>query len=223
MPSLSGVDSRCSEQLAEIAPEMAAEVRSLIVEWKAGSVELRAAYPVEARLLARGLAGTEGLPVKIVRVHGVWLSRICNARTRQTLLKKASDLTGWIVHARRLPPSKDHRAAISRARGSPRTKVSSACRWQANQERPRCILSRGRRPDSHGCFIDGAALNAFLGDLEAIKPAEVIMLGDHLDCGGFLAQHQTIGFVAESDYSYAEDVAACNQFLDAIRSECLPQ
>jgi UDP-2,3-diacylglucosamine pyrophosphatase LpxH len=72
-------------------------------------------------------------------------------------------------------------------------------------------------PDSHGCFIDGPALSAFLGDLAAIKPAEIIMLGDHLDCGGFLAQHQTIGFVAESDYSYAEDVEACNQFLDAIQ------
>lgn len=73
-------------------------------------------------------------------------------------------------------------------------------------------------PDSHGCFIDPGACAAFLADLESVKPAEVIMLGDHLDCGGFLAQHQTLGFVAESDYSYAEDVEACNQFLDAIQS-----
>lgn len=43
------------------------------------------------------------------------------------------------------------------------------------------------------------------------------MLGDHLDCGGFLAQHQTLGFVAESEYCYQEDAAACNQFLDEIQ------
>lgn len=72
-------------------------------------------------------------------------------------------------------------------------------------------------PDSHGCFIDPGACVAFLHDLRLINPVEVIMLGDHLDCGGFLAQHQTLGFVAESDYSYAEDVSACNQFLDQIQ------
>lgn len=72
-------------------------------------------------------------------------------------------------------------------------------------------------PDSHGCFIDPEALTAFLHDLESVKPAEIVMLGDHLDCGGFLAQHQTLGFVAETDYSYADDVSACNQFLDAIQ------
>jgi hypothetical protein len=30
----------------------------------------------------------------------------------------------------------------------------------------------------------------------AIDPDEIIMLGDHLDCGGFLAQNQVLGFVA---------------------------
>jgi len=73
-------------------------------------------------------------------------------------------------------------------------------------------------PDSHGSFIDPAACAAFLDDLGNIAPAEIIMLGDHIDCGGFLAQHQTLGYVAEADYSYADDLAACNQFLDAIQS-----
>src|SRR5262245_1186760 len=46
-------------------------------------------------------------------------------------------------------------------------------------------------PDSHGCYIDPEACKAFLADLEQLRPAEVVMLGDHLDCGGWLAQHHT--------------------------------
>ena len=72
-------------------------------------------------------------------------------------------------------------------------------------------------PDSHGSLIDPAACTAFLNDLEQINPAEIVMLGDHLDCGGFLAQHHTLGYVAQSEYTFAEDVDAANQFLDAIQ------
>jgi len=72
-------------------------------------------------------------------------------------------------------------------------------------------------PDSHGCHIDPEAAAAFLSDLEALRPREIIMLGDHLDCGGFLAQHHTMGFVAETEYSFDDDVGACNQFLDEIQ------
>jgi hypothetical protein len=43
------------------------------------------------------------------------------------------------------------------------------------------------------------------------------MLGDHVDCGGFLAQHHTLGYVAQTDYCYEDDIAAANTFLDAIQ------
>lgn len=72
-------------------------------------------------------------------------------------------------------------------------------------------------PDSHGSLIDPGACAAFLDDLEKIQPAEIVMLGDHLDCGGFLAQHHTLGYVAQSEYTFADDVNAANQFLDAIQ------
>jgi hypothetical protein len=72
-------------------------------------------------------------------------------------------------------------------------------------------------PDTHGCYIDSSACKAFLADLEQIDPSEVVLLGDHIDCGGFLAQHQTLGYVAEGEYAFADDVAAANQFLDAIQ------
>jgi hypothetical protein len=56
--------------------------------------------------------------------------------------------------------------------------------------------------------------------LEYLKPREVVWIGDHLDCGGFLAQHHTWGYVAETSYTFAADVAAANSFLDAVSSRC---
>lgn len=73
-------------------------------------------------------------------------------------------------------------------------------------------------PDSHGSAIDPAAASAFLSDLKKIDPHEIVMGGDHVDCGGFLAQHHTLGYVAQTDYSYTEDIAAANTFLDAIQA-----
>lgn len=72
-------------------------------------------------------------------------------------------------------------------------------------------------PDSHGSAIDRPAAAAFLGDLQQLAPKEIILLGDHVDCGGFLAQHHVLGYVAQTDYSYADDVAAANTFLDEIQ------
>jgi hypothetical protein len=72
-------------------------------------------------------------------------------------------------------------------------------------------------PDSHGANIDPDACRAFLADLQIIRPAEIVLLGDHLDCGGWLAKHHTLGFVPETGYSYEDDVSACNQFLDEIQ------
>lgn len=69
-------------------------------------------------------------------------------------------------------------------------------------------------PDTHGAHLDSRAARAFLEDLEHLKPAQIVRLGDHIDCGGFLAQHHTLGFVPETSYSFEEDVAAAITFLD---------
>jgi predicted phosphodiesterase len=97
------------------------------------------------------------------------------------------------------------------------------CRFTLPTGKPR--TASGRKsfcrvviPDSHGSVIDPAACRAFLTDLEQINPAEIVMLGDHLDCGGFLAQHHTMGYVAETKYTFEDDCNAANQFLDAIQS-----
>lgn len=75
-------------------------------------------------------------------------------------------------------------------------------------------------PDTHGCLVDQTAISTFLSDLELIRPAEIVMLGDHLECGGFLAQHHTLGYVAQTEYTFDEDIAATNQLLDRIQAIC---
>lgn len=72
-------------------------------------------------------------------------------------------------------------------------------------------------PDSHGCYIDKEAAAAFLSDLEILRPAEILMLGDHLDCGAFLSENMVLGTVPETDATFEDDVKATNVFLDEIQ------
>ncbi len=71
-------------------------------------------------------------------------------------------------------------------------------------------------PDTHGAKIDRAAVAAVLADIKTLAPHEIIFLGDHVDCGGFLAQHHVMGYVAETAYSYESDIAHANAFLDDV-------
>ena len=71
-------------------------------------------------------------------------------------------------------------------------------------------------PDTHGAKADRKAIAALLTDLKTLDPTEIILLGDHVDCGGFLAQHHVMGYVAETTYSYEEDIAHANAFLDQL-------
>ena len=72
-------------------------------------------------------------------------------------------------------------------------------------------------PDSHGNHISARARDAFLIDLKSLDPAEIIMLGDHLDCGGTFSSHQR-NYTNELTDSYTQDCTAANQFLDAIQA-----
>lgn len=72
-------------------------------------------------------------------------------------------------------------------------------------------------PDTHGCWVDKPAIAAVLKDLERINPAEIVLMGDHLDCSGWLAAHHPFQTVQEAKYSFEEDVEACNSLLDEIQ------
>lgn len=71
-------------------------------------------------------------------------------------------------------------------------------------------------PDSHGCYADEAAINAMLKDAKTLDPTEIVMLGDHVDCNGFLSTHGLPGALADCDYSYEEDIKAANKLLDRV-------
>jgi biotin operon repressor/predicted phosphodiesterase len=73
-------------------------------------------------------------------------------------------------------------------------------------------------PDVHGASADPGAVAAFLGDLKSIDPDIVVGLGDLVDAGGFLAQHHVMNFVAETSYSYEDDLKAAGVFLDSVQS-----
>jgi len=84
--------------------------------------------------------------------------------------------------------------------------------------RPASSYFRVVVPDTHGCFIDRAAFAALLGDLPLLQPRELILLGDHVDCSGFLAEHLPLHYVDQAAYSYEDDVDHANAHLDAILS-----
>lgn len=103
--------------------------------------------------------------------------------------------------------------SIERMRGT--TYKLSVTPGETSSEHGHCRLIV---PDSHGCYADEMAISAMFSDAEVIRPREVILLGDHLECGGFLAQHHTLGYVAQSAYTFEDDVSATNQFLDRLQS-----
>jgi hypothetical protein len=76
--------------------------------------------------------------------------------------------------------------------------------------------------DMHGMRMDRLAVNALLADIERIAPDEIVIGGDMLECGGWLAKHHALGYVANCDYSYQEDIAATSGFLDELQ-KCAPR
>lgn len=85
---------------------------------------------------------------------------------------------------------------------------------------PRGSFVRVAIADTHGCLITESAFQAVLDDMAALKPREVVLLGDHVDCGGFLAEHFVLGYVAQTKYTYEEDIAAANCMLDRVQAAC---
>lgn len=72
--------------------------------------------------------------------------------------------------------------------------------------------------DNHGSVGNRLAIAALLADVAALNPHEIIHLGDGVNCGGFLAQHHVLGYVAETEYSYEQDLADAGAFLDGLQA-----
>lgn len=70
--------------------------------------------------------------------------------------------------------------------------------------------------DVHGNKHDPAAFARLISDLKGLKPDRIIIGGDFIDCGGFLAEHHTLGYVAEQEDSYEDDIRVSNLLLDEV-------
>lgn len=110
----------------------------------------------------------------------------------------------------------DHATAqIARMEKSKRAKIIAAT---PARKRDSGDVVRVAIPDTHGAKINKPAVASMLADISALNPQEIILLGDHVDCGGHLALHHVMGYVAETAYSYEDDIAEANAFLDSLRS-----
>lgn len=74
--------------------------------------------------------------------------------------------------------------------------------------------------DTHGSSIDSDAWNAFLADMETLRPSQVVHLGDIIECGGWLAAHHTTNYVAQTEYTYSDDTIAGNLMCDRLQGVC---
>jgi UDP-2,3-diacylglucosamine pyrophosphatase LpxH len=72
-------------------------------------------------------------------------------------------------------------------------------------------------PDSHGSEVDLVILGHVLRDIRRLHPREIVLLGDHVDAGGFLSKHAPLTR-EDLEYSYARDIQAANEFLDALQA-----
>lgn len=75
--------------------------------------------------------------------------------------------------------------------------------------------------DMHGSHAAKAAVGAMLHDVADLDIREVVLLGDMVECGGWMMQSHVLGYVAQLDeVVYEDDVAAANDFLDQIAKAC---
>jgi hypothetical protein len=138
--------------------------------------------------------------------HAKLLPALREARSRHQLKELEREVTGL---RKQLGETV---AALDRASVAKPVRYAAATKRRAHRGDTVRVLI----PDTHGAKVHAGALSAVLSDIKALAPHEIILLGDHVDCGGFLAQHHTLGYVAETDYSYEDDIAAAVGLLDAV-------
>ena len=106
-------------------------------------------------------------------------------------------------------------AALDRSRGVtlPPRIVTGKKRQRAASDRIRYIFG-----DMHGIMADRKVVSSVLSDIEQLEPDEIVLLGDMVNCGGFLAQHHTLGYVSEiEEADYEHDIAEMNRVLDELQ------
>ncbi len=137
-------------------------------------------------------------------------------KTNWTTVQRETSAKAHRAELAALQQQLDHATAqIERMEKSKRAKIIAAtpARKRDSGDIVRVVI-----PDTHGAKVCHEAVAAMLSDIKALNPQEIILTGDHVDCGGHLALHHVMGYVAETAYSYEDDIAAANSFLDSLRS-----
>ncbi len=149
---------------------------------------------------------TKGIPITGKRVTAdPAMEKVLGAQARVLELQR--------VNAALLADRKqllDEYTDMRNSRPVPRAKAPTTSPAKSDRVR----VSAG---DVHGMMMDRPAVDAFLRDVRTLDPDEVVLGGDIVECGGWLAKHQDIGFVATCDYSYQEDIRAAAWFLDELQ------
>ena len=74
--------------------------------------------------------------------------------------------------------------------------------------------------DVHGSHADPNALAALFRDIEHVDVREIVLLGDMMECGGFLTTHVPSYSAQIDEVSYDEDIIATCNFLDKLHIAC---
>lgn len=74
-------------------------------------------------------------------------------------------------------------------------------------------------PDSHGAHVSWPAAEAMLRDAKALGVGQIVLLGDHMDCGGTFSAHQRT-YTNELAETYEDDAKQANRLLDALAKAC---
>lgn len=129
--------------------------------------------------------------------------------------------TAWSRKERRL---KQRISMLERELAAAATSAEAQRRSQPIKLQPEKARRRGKDDivrvtfgDMHGCKMERKAVSALLADIRMLDPDEILLGGDMTDCGGFLAQHFTLGYVAETEYCWEKDNATTNAFLDDLQ------
>lgn len=168
----------------------------------------------EQGMLQRDIAASLGLSESGVRRRLQTLGMVGQPQTSIAKVKRDDEIAAKAAKQREAQLHKQLDAALQALETQRTSKVRIPMGARKRKGKPFC---RVIIPDTHGVHIDLVAAAAFLRDLDDISPAEVVLLGDHLDCGGFLAAHHTENFIAETSYSFEDDVIHANEFLDQVQ------
>ena len=158
---------------------------------------------------------------KTAKILGLARSTVVDSLTRYDMLKASGEL-----EKKAEPEFKRRNRELERLVKEQQSRIDKMSAAQVKVPKPvkrkpatdsfiRLII-----PDVHGSAVDWDAFNAMLSDAKDLNPREVVIGGDFIDVGGFLAQHHVMGYVAQTSYTFEEDIATANKLLDLLQEAC---